>query len=43
MPEPMDEVQLVKALLDIPLFEDLDYTQYCKHYPGRGATHCEAR
>ena len=27
MPEHMDEVQLVKALLDIPLFEDLDYTQ----------------
>ena len=27
MPELFDEVRLVKMLLDIPLFEDLDYTQ----------------
>lgn len=27
MPGRMDEVSLVKVLLDIPLFEDLDYTQ----------------
>ena len=27
MPGQMDEVQLVKVLLDTPLFEDLDYTQ----------------
>ena len=27
MPEPMDEVRLVKILLDIPLFDGLDYTQ----------------
>jgi len=27
MPDRVDEVRLVKILLDIPLFEDLDYTQ----------------
>ena len=27
MPEPLDEARLVKILLDIPLFDDLDYTQ----------------
>ena len=27
MPEEFDEVRLVKILLDMPLFEDLDYTQ----------------
>ena len=27
MSESMDEVRLVKVLLDIPLFDDLDYTQ----------------
>ena len=50
MAEEMDEVQLVRVLLDIPLFEDLDYTQIsllieaCDRLePEAGEVLCESR
>ncbi|MDP6776715.1 MAG: cyclic nucleotide-binding domain-containing protein [Candidatus Latescibacteria bacterium] len=50
MAEEMDEVQLVRVLLDIPLFEDLDYTQIsglieaCDRLePAAGEALCEPR